>query len=532
MMPGRNNISLIASLAIMILMVVCDIANAQTSNHGVMTIAEGTTVSTLFPLENKVEGSIVNDGDLYVYSHFKNDGEVTFTKGGNAGMTRFIGLSGIQEITGSQIAELNDVVFDNGHDQYAFHLGGVLSVAGNGDFRRGIVQGDGYGGLIIFENGATHSNVSDDSHVDGVIQKSGNEDFICPIGDKGYFRFDGMSYSPAGDLYTAETKYFFEDPDAHYPRANKESKIQEIDDSEYWVLNWVSGGGEDIDVTLSWRDVTTPAFILGEEKRNIHIVKWDEEEGQWIDLGGVVDIENYTVTAKARLNASGVYTFALIQSGITDLRVTKTSFEKVVWEGDDLEYEIIVQNNSDVNATDVVLVDNLPPGTRFKEMTVESAFGLLEYELEVNGQTLMWSIPEFIAGDEMVIKLTITTEKEGTILNAVNVNSAEEDANPEDNEDEDINKVNKFFLPNVITPNGDLDNDTFIINGLNKFKENRITIFNRLGDHVYEAEDYQNDWAAKGLVDGTYFYVLEVIMQNGQKEEFKGWIQVISEPLE
>ncbi|WP_245949485.1 T9SS type B sorting domain-containing protein [Echinicola strongylocentroti] len=515
----------------MILMVVGGIANAQTTNHGLMTIKEGTTVSTLFALEISKDGSMVNDGDLYVYSHFRNDGKVSFTKGSNGGMTRFVGFSGIQEITGSQVAELNDVLFDNGNDQYAFHLGGGLSVAGNGDFSRGIVQGDEYGGRIIFENGATHSNTSDDSHVDGLIQKNGNDDFVCPVGDGGYFRRDGMSYSPAGVLYSAETKYFFEDPDPSYPRAKRESQIQAIDDSEYWVLSWISGGGQDIDVMLSWRDVTTPAFILGEEKSNIHIAKWNEEEDQWMDLGGVVDAENYTVTAKAQLNVRGVYTFALVQSGTTDLRVTKTSFEKVVWEGDELEYEIRVQNNSEANATDVVLVDNLPPGTRYKEMTVESAFGLLEYELEVSGQTLMWSIPEFLAGDEMVITLIITTEKEGTIMNAVNVNSAEEDTNPEDNEDQDINKVNKFFVPNVITPNGDLENDTFIINGLNRFKENRITIFNRLGDHVFEAEDYQNDWAAKGLVDGTYFYVLEVLFENGEQDEFKGWVQVTTDPL-
>ncbi|QDH78751.1 T9SS type B sorting domain-containing protein [Echinicola soli] len=530
MIPHRYKILLVTNQALMILCMICGIVNAQTINYGKVVIKEGTTVSTLFALENKPEATLVNDGTLYVYSHFKNDGIFNFTQGGYAGMTRFVGQTGIQKITGSQIAELNDVVFDNASDPYAFQLEGTLSVTGNGDFSRGIVQSDGYGGLIIFEKGASHSNTSDISHMDGFVQKIGDESFIYPVGDGGFYRHDGIS-APSNDQYSIETNYFFEDPDPSYPRAQKEAKIQVIDDSEYWVLNKVEGGDEDVDVILSWRDVTTPAFILGEEKSRLHIAKWDEENEQWIDMGGEVDLANYTVTAPAKLAATGVYTFALVQEGATDLQVTKTSFEKVVWEGDDLEYEIRVQNNSDINATDVMVVDNLPPGTRYKEMVVESAFGLLEYELEVSGQTLMWSVPAFLAGDEMVITLTITTEGEGTIMNSVKVNSNEEDTNPENNEDQDINKVNKFFIPNVITPNGDMDNDVFKINGLNRFKENRITIFNRFGDHVFEAEDYQNDWAAKGLVDGTYFYMLEVMLENGQKDEFKGWIQVIRTPI-
>jgi hypothetical protein len=54
-----------------------------------------------------------------------------------------------------------------------------------------------------------------------------------------------------------------------------------------------------------------------------------------------------------------------------------------------------------------------------------------------------------------------------------------------------------------------------------------LVIFNRLGDHILEAENYQNDWSAEGLVAGTYFYVLTAIDRNGDPVEFKGWIQVI-----
>ncbi|MFD2035517.1 gliding motility-associated C-terminal domain-containing protein, partial [Belliella marina] len=84
-------------------------------------------------------------------------------------------------------------------------------------------------------------------------------------------------------------------------------------------------------------------------------------------------------------------------------------------------------------------------------------------------------------------------------------------------------------IPNVITPNGDGDNDTFEVKGLNRFVSNNIVIFNRLGDHLFETDDYQNDWGADGIVAGTYFYILKVTEANGQEKVFKGWIQVIKE---
>ena len=79
----------------------------------------------------------------------------------------------------------------------------------------------------------------------------------------------------------------------------------------------------------------------------------------------------------------------------------------------------------------------------------------------------------------------------------------------------------------MITPNNDGLNDTFEIQGLNKFVSNRIVIFNRYGDHVLEAENYKNDWNAPGQVAGTYFYVLVTVDSQGREHVFKGWIQVI-----
>lgn len=66
-------------------------------------------------------------------------------------------------------------------------------------------------------------------------------------------------------------------------------------------------------------------------------------------------------------------------------------------------------------------------------------------------------------------------------------------------------------IPNVVTPNDDDVNDVFVINGLENFivfGDVDFKVFNRWGGLVYEDADYQNDWAAKDIEAGTYYYVL------------------------
>ncbi|MCR9084183.1 MAG: gliding motility-associated C-terminal domain-containing protein [Cyclobacteriaceae bacterium] len=117
----------------------------------------------------------------------------------------------------------------------------------------------------------------------------------------------------------------------------------------------------------------------------------------------------------------------------------------------------------------------------------------------------------------------------GTITNIATVGAEEEDVDTTNNQDDDVNQVLPFRIPNVITPNNDGDNDSFEIKGLGKFVSNEITIFNRYGDHVLEQESYRNDWNAPGQVSGTYFFVLRTVDRSGREHEFTGWIQVIKE---
>ncbi|QKG52772.1 gliding motility-associated C-terminal domain-containing protein [Hymenobacter sp. BRD67] len=79
------------------------------------------------------------------------------------------------------------------------------------------------------------------------------------------------------------------------------------------------------------------------------------------------------------------------------------------------------------------------------------------------------------------------------------------------------------MLPNIITPNGDALNQTFVLAGLNAV-EWSIRIFNRWGTQVFHQAQYDNSWSADGQVAGLYYYLLTNSQTGVQR---KGWVEVV-----
>ena len=88
-----------------------------------------------------------------------------------------------------------------------------------------------------------------------------------------------------------------------------------------------------------------------------------------------------------------------------------------------------------------------------------------------------------------------------------------------------LNKVDlEVLVKQLITPNNDLKNDLWHITNIEKF-QNKVTVFNRWGNIVYEMENYTNadGWNGKAnrgtntvtgsdyLPSGTYYYIVELI---------------------
>ncbi|MCC6600915.1 MAG: choice-of-anchor L domain-containing protein [Crocinitomicaceae bacterium] len=70
-------------------------------------------------------------------------------------------------------------------------------------------------------------------------------------------------------------------------------------------------------------------------------------------------------------------------------------------------------------------------------------------------------------------------------------------------------KVCETIIPNIFTPNGDDENQTFDIDGLKYFPGSEMYIYNRWGTLVYESSSYDGLWDGKDLEEGVYFYVFK-----------------------
>ncbi|WP_299547669.1 gliding motility-associated C-terminal domain-containing protein [Seonamhaeicola sp.] len=370
---------------------------AQVSNTGQLVITPGTQVSTLSDFNNTATGSLMNDGELFIYSNFNNDGLISFVDAANDGFTRFEGLA-VQQITGSEISEFYNVLFNNGTAQTAFELSGHISVVNEAEFNFGVVRTEGFGGSIIFEQLADHVSTSDDSHVDGLVHKRGDTTFDFPIGDSGFYRNATISAPDnATDIFSS--RYVLENSNTAYPHSLTAGVIELINDAEYWILNREQGNS-DVVLTLGWSDDTTPAAISASPTSAIHIVRWDADEGFWVDEGGIVDDLSQTVTTITNVSGYGVYTLARV-----------------------------------------------------------------EEELVLPGGVVIY---------------------------------------------------------NGLSPNGDGDNDFFLIDGLERHPDNTVQIFNRWGAKVFETSGYNNsdnvfDGTSRGsltiskneqLPTGTYFYII------------------------
>ncbi len=85
-----------------------------------------------------------------------------------------------------------------------------------------------------------------------------------------------------------------------------------------------------------------------------------------------------------------------------------------------------------------------------------------------------------------------------------------------------------LVIPNIMTPNGDGNNDTFIgqSNVLTAGISADVIVFNRWGNVVYENKRYVGDWGAQELPDGMYYYIVK-ITGNGLNDLYEGDLTIL-----
>ena len=111
-------------------------------------------------------------------------------------------------------------------------------------------------------------------------------------------------------------------------------------------------------------------------------------------------------------------------------------------------------------------------------------------------------------------------------------------APPKSQEDETATPTNVLIPYNAISLNDDNKNDYFHIEGIEKYPDNIVRIYNKEGLKVFEVTGYDNkNQSFKGFTQGevavkkslelpvgTYFYFIEYTDENHQLQRKKGWL--------
>lgn len=211
-------------------------------------------------------------------------------------------------------------------------------------------------------------------------------------------------------------------------------------------------------------------------------------------------------------------------SANADLEVVKQAENKPVLLNNTLRYTITVTNHGPANASSVVVTDVLP-----KELDMDQLMPPLTGEAGYDAGTrkVTWNISSLAQGQSAELVIVTRTRATGWIENVATVTAAGTDSSQQNNRSSSQKEVLALHIPNVITPNGDGMNDRFVVEGLDNYSDNEITILNRWGNHVFEQKRYQQNWDGKGLNAGTYFYLLKVKDSAGRWQVFKGYITLL-----
>ncbi|MBO6880310.1 gliding motility-associated C-terminal domain-containing protein [Winogradskyella sp.] len=215
-------------------------------------------------------------------------------------------------------------------------------------------------------------------------------------------------------------------------------------------------------------------------------------------------------------------------NSIFDLEVDKVVDELQPVVGDEVTFTIEVANIGNVTATNVVISEQIPSGYVFvSAITTAGTYSDIEGE---------WTVGQLDPDQVEILQITVEVLGIGDYANTVFVLNANGGTDVNPSNDEDTAAVDPICLTiyNEFSPNGDGVNETFVIDCLERFPNNKLEVYNRWGNIVYTKNGYLNDWDGTSngravinqsdkLPVGTYYYVLDL---GDGSEPRVGWLYI------
>lgn len=130
----------------------------------------------------------------------------------------------------------------------------------------------------------------------------------------------------------------------------------------------------------------------------------------------------------------------------------------------------------------------------------------------ISGNTFEWSLGELVSIDTWTSTGMILTNG---LLQPLRILPLDEFA---------------IYPNNIITVNGDGENDIWFIGNLSEYPDNEVTVYDRTGRAIYRAKPYLNDWEPSEeeltYLNDTYYYILK-LTKNNKSMVKRGFITII-----
>ena len=211
-------------------------------------------------------------------------------------------------------------------------------------------------------------------------------------------------------------------------------------------------------------------------------------------------------------SAPSIVTVVVNNCNVSDLSITMTVDNIHPFMGHNVEFAVTATNQGPDKATGVSVSDLLPDGYTYVSSTVSVS--------SYDSNTGVWNIGTLNQGESELMTIIATANFTGNYTNTATVTGIEADGDLTNNVASVTTIPTDFFIPEGFSPNGDGINDLFVIRGIQNYPANKIVIYNRWGNKVFEASPYLNNWDGKAttglrvngndLPTGTYFYLLDL----------------------
>ena len=192
--------------------------------------------------------------------------------------------------------------------------------------------------------------------------------------------------------------------------------------------------------------------------------------------------------------------------------------EIIVEESGTYSIEAMTIDNCVATAQIDVVISSLPTititSTQSSNQFQLEATGGIRYEWNVDNTLSALDIANPIATPENSTTYTVTGFDENGCSSTTSITLEITESDP---------------IPAFFTPNGDADNDLWVIRNVQDFEDCTIVVFNRSGQIVFEKKNYSNDWDGtnngKLLQQGVYYYMINC--DNSNSKALTGSVSIL-----